>query len=514
MNDDGGVLVLSGARLPTVPATGRGVPRPDTLVLRSGRIAAVGAWRDLRRGLPAGATVRDLAGATILPGLGDAHVHFTATGFLETAIDGSRHDDVGGLLTAVSAKAREAPTGGTVLGLRVEPGRYAEERPPTKQELDAAAPDHAVYLRHITGHASYANSAALDALSLHPGRTGVVLDDAGVPTGALIGAATQEATQRIYSAYSRQVGYETAFRAAAHRAVRNGCTVVHALDDLDAVRTLLSIEHDLPVRTAAYPQTFDVDAVRALDLHRIGGCHACALDGDVDMRTAALLAPYPDHPTEYGTLYHNDSSLEGFVLAAHHAGMQLAFHAVGDRAVEQALRLFEKAEASESRPGARHRIEHAQLMSDVQRARARAAGVVLSLQPAFNHVWGHRSYDALIGPDRAARVDPLATAARAGLPLAGGSDSTVTELRPLLGVHAAVNHSREEERLGVAEAVAMFSAGVAYASHDEGRRGRVEAGLDADLTVVDEDPFAMPARRIASLETVMTVVRGEIVFEA
>ncbi len=507
MTEEDAVRVLAGGRL------AGGDPSVDAVVIDDGRIRAIGAWAELRRDLPADADVVDLAGATILPGLGDAHVHMTATGFLETALDGTDAADLDAILTAVRAATRVTPRGEIVLGLRIEPDELREGRPPTLAELDAAAPDHPVYLRHVTGHASYANSAALALLDFHPGRNGVELDETGAPTGRLIGPATQDATHRAYAAYSRRVGYERALRAAADRAARAGCTVVHALDDLDAVRTLLAIEDDLPVRTVAYPQTFDLETVRALGLRRIGGCHACALDGDVDMRTAALLEPYEGHPTEYGELYHNDETLTGFVLAAHHAGMQLAFHAVGDRAVEQALRMYETAQASESRPDARHRIEHAQLASDEQLLRARAAGAVLSVQPAFNAVWPHDTYAASFGLERAARVDPLASAARAGLPLAGGSDSTVTQLRPLLGVHAAVNHSRAEERLDVPEALGLFGRGVAYASHHEDRRGLVAPGFDADLTIVDRDPLAVAPSELASLAVRMTVVRGRTVFE-
>lgn len=505
------VRVFAGATL----GDGRGhLEGADALLVREGRIERIGAWPELRRGLPTGAEVIDLAGATVVPGLGDAHVHATATGFLETAVDGSLPTDLDGLLGAVARKARLTPPGAMVLGLRVDPERYAEGRPPTRAEMDAVAPDQPVYLRHVTGHASYANSAALRMLDVHPGLPGVLLDEEGRPTGALIGAVTQAATHRSYAAYSRQVGYESALRAAADRAVRNGCTTLHALDDLDAVRTLLAVERDLPVRTRAYPQTFDLDDVQALGLSRIGGCHACALDGDVDVGTAALLAPYPDDPGAYGALYHNDASLHGFVLAAHHGGMQLSFHAVGDRAVEQALRMFEAAQAAESRPNARHRIEHAQLMNEGQRARARAADVVLSLQPAFNHVWPHPTYRALLGDARADEVDPLASAVRAGVAVAGGSDSTVTELRPMLGVHAAVNHSREVERVSVADALDMFTRGVAYACHEEDRRGRLEVGLEADLTVLDGDPFAVDPAALTSLKPVMTVVDGHIAYRA
>jgi predicted amidohydrolase YtcJ len=504
----GDVRVLAGGRFPTVVHDGGPV---DAIVLAEGRIAALGRWSELRAALPPGVVPLDLGGATVLPGLGDAHVHLTATGFLESAIDATDVPDLTALLARVRRAAAETPRGELVLGLRVDPDALAEGRPPTRAELDAAAPHHPVYLRHVTGHASYANGAALSRLEALPGMTGVDVDDEGTPTGHLTGPATQAATHGAYAAFSRQVGYESAFHAAAARAVRNGCTTVHALDDLDAVRTLLAVEDDLPVRTVAYPQTFDLDSVRALGLRRIGGCHACALDGDVDVRTAALLEGYADDAAEFGSLYHNDASLSGFVLAAHHAGLQIAFHAVGDRAVDQALRMYEAAQASVSRPDARHRIEHAQLLAPDHPARVRAVGGVVSLQPAFNHVWPHATYLDSLGPERMQRVDPLRSLRAAGVTLAGGSDSTVTALAPLLGVHAAVNHSREEERLSVAEALSIFTHGVAYGAHHEDRRGRLAAGFDADLTIVDRDPFTVDPSEIAGLEVVGTVVRGEVV---
>lgn len=487
---------------------------PRSLLIVDGRIAAVGASGTVASDLPPELVLHDLAGAVVLPGLGDAHVHLTATGFLASALDATGMADLPSLLGGVRRAAATTPAGELVLGLRVDPDVLAEGRPPTRAELDAAAPDHAVYLRHLTGHASYANRAAFDRLELSPAMRGVEVDDDGEPTGTLTGPSTQTATHRAYRAFSHQVGYESAFHAASQRAVRRGCTTVHALDDLDAVRTLLAVEDDLPVRTVAYPQTFDLESVRALGLQRIGGCHACALDGDVDVRTAALLEAYADDATAFGQLYHNDATLRGFVLAAHHAGMQLAFHAVGDRAVDQALRMYEAAQASESRPNARHRIEHAQIVADDHAGRARAVGAVMSLQPAFNRAWSHDTYLSSIGPERSAKVDPLRSFATAGLTLAGGSDSTVTELAPLHGVHAAVHHSRAEERLGVIEALELFSHGVAYAAHQEDRRGRLAVGYDADLTVVDRDPLAVDPGDLDRLAVRATYVRGERVFTA
>ena len=503
----GPTLLLADVRMPTVN-------RPaDAVRIAHGSIEAIGSWRDLKRDLPSNAVVHDLAGATVLPGLGDAHVHFAATGFLQSAIDCSQIDTLEGILAAVAREAAGKGPGELVLGLRMQHLEDPAHRLPTRQELTAAAPANPVYIRHITGHASVANERVFDLLDFPQGQAGVVLDEDGWPSGYLVAQATQQATQAMYDLYAQQVGYEAAFRAAADKAAREGCTVVHALDNLGAVEALLPIEPSLPVRVLPYTQSWDLHAVRDLGLTRIGGCHGCALDGDFDMGTAAVLEPYANRPGHTGVLYHDDVTLQGFVNATHHMGMQLCFHAVGDRAVEQALTAFERAERSYPRGNARHRIEHAQLITPGQIARAAELGAVVSVQPAFNHVWDHHTYIEYVG-ETYRRVDPLRSLLSAGLQLAGGSDSTVTELRPLLGIHAAVNHSREEERIGVGEAIRLFSEGVAYSTFDEGRRGAIRVGFDADLTVVDRDPFAVDPASIADITPVMTVVRGRVVHGA
>ena len=505
MND--ATLILAGARLWQHPAA-------DCLVLRGGRVAQLGRWQDFKAHLGSSATVKDVSGLTVLPGLGDAHVHFTATGFLATALDCKGVKTVHELLDRLAAEARRKRAGELILGLRLEHLEFPSKRLPTLDELEAAAPENPVYLRHITGHASVANRQALARLDFPAGQPGVTLGPDGQPTGYLIAQATQAATQAMYALNAEQLGYEAAFQAAAQKAAARGCTVVHALDDLAAVRRLLELERELPVRVLPYAQTFDVEAVVALGLPRIGGCHACALDGDFDMHTAALSEPYAGLPDQFGLLYQTQDALEAFVLEAHARGLQCAFHAVGDRAVEQALRVFEKAQAALPRPDARHRIEHAQLIGPDHLERAKRAGVMFSLQPAFNDAWDHHTYEGWVGQTRAQRVDPLRSFYEAGIPLAGGSDSTVTDLAPLTGIHAAVNHSRPEERLGLEEAVDLFTRGVAYGTHHENRRGKLAPGYDADLTLLSEDPKEVDPTRLKHVGVAMTIVRGQVVFEA
>ena len=502
----GADLVLAGARMPTL-----GDPEIDTLIVQDGRIANVGRWQDMKGSLPRRAELHDLAGATLLPGLVDGHAHFAATGYLETAIDCSHIQALDELFRSVEIAATDRTPGELILGLRLDIDELAEQRPPTLEELSRAAPEHPVYIRHITGHSSYVNALGLALLEFSPGQPGVKLAN-GRPTGELIAQATQTATQRMYERYSQQIGYEEAFRATAERAAEAGCTTVHAFDDLIAVRALAEIASTLPVRVVPYTQTFDLRGVKSLGLRQIGGCHACALDGDFDMHTAALLEPYLGSDHECGVLYHDDEALEAFVREAHQAGLQVAFHAVGDLAVEQALRAFERVLATVPRSDARHRIEHAQLITPAQVKRARAAGVVLSVQPAFNHYWPHQTYPQYIG-NRASRIDPIGSLHRAGVPLVGGSDSTVTPLDPILGVHSVVNHSRTEERLSVGEAIDMFTRGAAYASFLEGRLGQLEPGFEADLVVVDQNPFDIDPEELYDTSVLMTISRGLVVFE-
>jgi predicted amidohydrolase YtcJ len=499
-------LILAGAQFPTLRT------QADCLVIHGNRIASFARWSDIRLTLPSAATVKDVTGAYVLPGLGDAHVHFAATGFLVTALDCRGIESRESLLEAIATAAAQKAPAELILGLRLEHSKFPDKALPTLDELDAAAPHNPLYIRHITGHASLANRRTLALLDFPPRQPGVKLDEHNQPTGELIAQATQRATQQMYALNAEQLGYEAAFRAAAQAAAQQGCTVVHALDDLGAVKALLELHDELPVRVLPYTQSFDLEAVAALGLPRIGGCHACALDGDFDMFTAALLEPYHERPHAMGTLYQDHDNLTTFVTEAHRRGFQCAFHAVGDRAVEQALGVFEFAQSQYPRPDARHRIEHAQLVDDSHFERAQRAGVVLGLQPAFNHAWDHHDYVQWIG-ERHRRVDPLASFYKLGIPLAGGSDSTVTDMKPLLGIHAAVNHSRAEESLSVDAAIDMFSYGVAYSTHHDHERGRLKTGFVADLTLVAENPYTVDPSQIKDIEVVMTIVDGQVVFE-
>jgi predicted amidohydrolase YtcJ len=488
-------------------------PAAEALVIRAGRIAAVGPWQEIA-GHAEGLSPLDLGGRTVLPGMIDTHTHFLWTALSLAALDVSEAADHDGLATILERAVAERAAGELIFGMGfTEYALATEETSPILPVLDATAPDNPVFLIGVTGHTSAVNSRALAMLDLPPGTPGLRRDRGGRPTGLL----ADQANNLAGDFFSERFGAGDKAAALVTKAVEMahsvGLTTLHALEggltsSDAAVDDLLALLPKLSLRVLLYYQTMDVERVVSLGLPRIGGC--ILLDGDVGPHTAALSEPYHDDPACYGTLYHTQDEIDSFVLQAHRAGLQVAMHAVGDAAVEQALNAYEAALAVHPRDDHRHRIEHCEVIREEQIERARRLGVALAIQPPFNHYWPHPTYYTTLGEQRAWRADPVRTLMRPGLLVAGGSDSTVTPLGPLIGVHAAVNHSNPAERVSVQEALELYTINAARIAFEEREKGSLEAGKVGDLVVLGEDPFQVEPERIRAIPIEMTVVAGAI----
>ncbi len=518
----GSDLAIRNANIVTVhPAK----PRAEALAIQDGRLVAVGTWDEVSphaRDMP----LLDLAGKTIVPGLIDTHVHLLWTALSLAALDAGAGVDHDSLQAILRLAVSQATRGELIFGMGYrEYALDAGEFSPIVDVLDAIAPENPVYLVGVTGHSSAANRQALAMLDLPEGTPGIRRDAQGQPTGVL----TDRANSRAGDFFAQQFGGGDRAAAQLTQAVEKahsvGITTLHALEggltgQDEAVTDLIAAIPDLSLRVVLYYQTMDVDRVLALGLPRIGGC--ILLDGDVGPHTAALSEPYADDPACYGTLYHNQDEIDAFVLRAHKAGLQVAMHAVGDAAVEQALNAYEAALAghtSDDPSGRargrdhRHRIEHCEIIREDQIQRAHRLGVALAIQPPFNHYWPHTTYYPLLGEERAWKADPVRTLLRPGLLVAGGSDSTVTPLGPLIGVHAAVNHSNPAERTGVREGLELYTINAARIAFEEGEKGSLETGKLGDLVVLAEDPLRIEPAQIKEIPVEMTVVGGQIVYE-
>jgi predicted amidohydrolase YtcJ len=241
-------------------------------------------------------------------------------------------------------------------------------------------------------------------------------------------------------------------------------------------------------------------------------------DGSIQGLTGALTEPYLCDPGRAGFLLHDQETLTRHVLTAHRAGYDVAIHTNGDAAIESALIAFERAQAQEPRPDARHRLEHCQMVSDAQLDRMARIGLAASFFIKHVYYWGDRHRDIFLGPARASRIDPLRSALARGVRLALHADTPVTPIEPIEGIWCAVTRLTAaarvlggQERIGALEALRAYTLDAAALAGEAGEKGSLSPGKLADLVVLSEDPTAVPPERIRDIAVEMTLLGGRVV---
>jgi hypothetical protein len=488
--------------------------REQALAVGEGVIVAVGSNWEVEQLRGSKTEVIDLAGRTVLPGFIDSHVHFflTATSYQSAQLDGARTAAEACYL--IAQQAARTPAGDWVYGFNYPSWELG--RLPNMAELDAVSGDHPVFIAADTFHSSAVNSRAFALLAPPVELVGVQTDpETGEPTGCFVtDTAHFWAARKAYGALS-DACIKRNFREAAGRALRAGVTTLHCLDgqfvdgDRD-VEVLLDIRESLPLHTLVMYQTMDVQRVVHLGLPRIGGC--LAIDGAGPELTALFYDPYPGTPGVYGDLYIPEEKVDSFVQEAHDAGLQIAMHAIGDRAIDILVDAYSKALRTNPRADCRHRVEHFYVPTDSAIERARELGLALSMQPAFSWTGdlpGESLYGALWGPLRANRAEPFSRLCAMGIVVAGGSDSPVSSIDPLLGIHSAVNNPNPIRRVGIEDALRMFTINGAWTGHEEHARGSLAVGKAADIVVLDGDPYLEPDS-IKDMQVCLTISAGEV----
>jgi len=495
-------------------------PRASALAISEGKILAVGNSEELKDYKKAADTLIELKGKTVLPGFTDTHAHLMDTAVNLTAIDFSHARSLEDCVSKLKkAAAHSKNSTGWVMAHGFDDSRIREKRFLTCKELDAASPDKPIAVFRVDLHSCILNTPGLKKLSLDENLDGFGKDPQGKPSGILQRIANGLAYDLIYQTIGDEQ-IKQGLDKAVGAAVEHGVTSIHCLEGGGQVADhrlgiLKSCRDTLPLRTVIYHQTTDVKQVLQEGYPSIGGC--LLVDGSIGSRTAALSQPYFDDPetkTNTGILYFTDAELNEFVEEAHRAGLQISMHAIGDRAIGQILDAYQRVLERYPRADSRHRIEHFELCTTGQIQQAARLKVVLAMQPAFDYYWGghDKMYHSRLGLGRSLNSNPLRKILDSGCLIAGGSDSDVTPLDPLLGVHSALNHSNPRERITIEEALRFYTTHAAFAAFEEKTRGTLEAGKLADLTVLDSDPYKAKPDDVKEIPVAMTLCRGKIVY--
>jgi predicted amidohydrolase YtcJ len=438
-------------------------------------------------------------GGVALPGFIDSHVHLTATGLDLLALDSRKFENILDLLAKISELDLEQD--GLIRIWGYDYDNFRERRYPTLKELDQACPRNLLWINHIESHGTLVNTNSLKAMGLESAES------------LLVGEYNQQARQFFLDLIS-SLEREEAITAAADLAVSKGVTTVHAMEggrlfhDQD-IKVLLGMQGRLPIDVVIYPQVIDVQWAHEQGFAQIGGC--LPLDGSSGVYTAALTKPYYQRG-DTGLIYFSREQIQALLLDAQRIGMQVAMHACGDAAIDLFLDAVEYALAHYPTP-IPHRIEHFEIPREDQVGRSLELGVILSMQPSFDLFWGgpHGDYARTLGPDRWQDTNPVGWAVGAGLIVAGGSDSGVTPLNPLLGIQAAVSHRNRQQQVTLDQAVAMFTENGALAARQTDR-GRLEPGLRADIVVLDQDLWEQSVHQIRDVKVKATIHKGRIVW--
>lgn len=431
-------------------------PFATAMVVERGHVAWVGSEGAADAFASGVDEVVDLDGALVTPAFTDAHVHTTSTGLALTGLDLSGARTLTEALGLVRAHVAARPGDRVVLGHGWDATRWPERRPPSREELDAAAAGRPVYLPRIDVHSAVVTTALLD---LVPGVTSLT---GYRPDAPLTGAAHHAVRAAAHGAVPPSQRGD-AQRAALSRAASLGIGTVHECGGPD-----ISDEEDFTglLRLAAQepgPRVFgywaervgdEKDARRIRELGAIGAAGDLFADGSLGSHTACLHQPYADAPDRSGTAQLDAAAVAAHVTACTEAGLQAGFHAIGDAALTAVVEGVRAAAETLGLPrirAARHRIEHAEMLTPETVAAFAELGLTASVQPAFDAAWGGEDgmYAQRLGVERARTLNPYAALLRAGVPLAFGSDSPVTPLDPWGTVRAAAFHRTPEHRISV-----------------------------------------------------------------
>jgi predicted amidohydrolase YtcJ len=535
-------VILTNGRVRTLDA---GDSVVQAIAMKRQRIVGLGTDDELRALADDQTVVLDARGRTVLPGFIDGHTHFQSAA-IERAllIDWLELSPktLSEALHTIRQRALGLPAGTWIRGDGFMEHHLAEQRFPTRWEIDEFAPDHPVILLGVGKHMLAANSLALHLAGItrdteDPPGGKIDRDERGEPIGILrergklrLDPVRADNVIPHYSVDERVDALRQGFQHLHSRGVTSIHDIVPDPVELEAYQRLRAAG-ELSVRVQALIRGVEaltpLEHVLSLGLRqgfgdewlRFGGIKM-SVDGACVWKNAAVYEPYPGEPDNCGIVRIPQDELDEKVLKCHQAGLRVAIHAIGQRAVDMSLQAFGKALDAHPRPGHRHRIEHAYLPAPPGQLEQMARlGIVASPQPSFIYGFGD-GWVHVWGEENLPHIMPLRTMLDLGMPVMGSTDFPCVHVNPFLGLKSAILRQTRfgyqldpREAISLREALRLQTSGAAYGGFEEHLKGTLELGKLADLIVISEDPFAVPPERLDAIQVDATVVGGKLVYE-
>jgi predicted amidohydrolase YtcJ len=512
-------------------------PDASAVAIVGDRIVEVGSSREIDRWRAAATTVVDAEGRRVLPGFNDAHVHLIDGG---TALDNVNLKDAetpAEFARRIGERAKTKP-GEWILGGEWDDQRWSPAELPTRHLVDDVTNATPVFVTRYDGHMALANSTALGRAGItestpDPPGGAIVRDANGFPTGVLKDAAMEFVARVIpkMTPDQRLAVVKRALRYAASVGVTSLQDMNPSYDDI-AVYAELANRNELTARIYAAPLELGWYDQAKLGVHRsfgsswlrIGAVKGYA-DGSLGSTTAYFFQPYTDAPQTRGLLSDEMQPISDMrvrLMAADHAGLQLCMHAIGDAGISAILDLYGDVIRANGERDRRLRIEHAQHIAPKDFDRFAAMKVIASVQP-YHAIDDGRWAERRIGPDRIKTTYAFRTLIDKGGRLALGTDWTVAPLNPMLTLYAATTRATldgkhpdgwvPEQKISIVEAVRAYTSGSAFAEFQDAVKGTIVRGKVADLVILSDDVFSIPAARLKDVQVLTTVVGGKVVHQ-
>jgi len=443
----------------------------------------------------------DLNDSYVYPGFIDTHTHSFEGGLYSL---NANLENVKTLKEVFSILSDTKPFSNRIFAFHFDENNIKEKRFPTKDELDKIFPDTPMILRRVDGHSCVINSKA----------TKMIDWDEKLPAnfnGYLFGKQNGKASNWFHRDLTDEA-IISAYQQAAQIALKNGHTAIHTMigDAYSDLKHFELIKQNLqlfPLEFILYPQITDVELALEVGSPRIGGC--ILADGSFGSYSAALSEPYSDKPETSGLLYRSDDFWMKFISKAHKSDLQVGVHCIGDAAINQILKCYEKVQQEDPKD-LKHMIIHNELTTDEMLDRIAEANVSAVMQPMFDRLWAGENglYEKRLGKERTSRTNRLASIYKRGILLTGGSDWYITDVDALQGIDAATRIHNQKEQLTPYQAIEIYTKNAAILSGDGDRFGTIEKGKLANLVCLEEN--ILKSNSIEDIKISSVIVKGKI----